>query len=157
MEVKEIHDGHFAVRLDFPSSAILTHLLNDQWSYVWGLKHVEVRSKWEAYEGELFGTPMKKSSSQVRNLAFEFLVSTTEFIEVVNSINRSVHIVQVNKIPPSYINFDRLKGRGKYELLNKQLDYLFEIEIPGARDYAYLVSSKRSIIDKAISWVKSNP
>jgi hypothetical protein len=60
-------------------------------------------------------------------------------------------------LPPDFLDLKRLKGKTRYDLLKKECDFLFEIDLPSAVDYGTLVSANKDYLidllnDKNIDW-----
>ena len=150
--IKEVYKGHFQVILDFPTPNDLDKIISEEYKYVWCIQHEENRTSWSNYDYTLFGKRMSGEFAQARNIEMEFIVETTKFLELTPLINQTIKIIQTNVIPPSYLDIKRVSGKGKYDLLKNKVDYLFELEMPGAIDYAPIVSPNiaylQSVIDK---------
>ena len=80
----------------------------------------------------------------------EYLMETSDFLQLIPEIHQTVKIIQTNIIPPYYLNLKQLSGKGKYDLLKNKIDYLFELEIPGAIDYTHIISSQVNFLEKII-------
>lgn len=92
-----------------------------------------------------------------RRIKFDFVVPTNEFKALLPSLGSGITLVQLNELPPYYLDSESLKGKTRYDLLKKECDYLFEIDIPSATDYGTLISSDKAWLqslldDKAIDW-----
>jgi hypothetical protein len=92
-----------------------------------------------------------------RQLKYDFIIGTNEFDEVKNEMPNGVTLFQINKHPPDFLDLGKIKGKTRYDLLKKECDYLFEIDLPSAVDYGTLVSSNKSYLtelldDKGINW-----
>jgi len=148
-KINEIYSGHYQVILDFPSPGVLNNILDSSYNYVWGFQHNEIRSSWEKYEYTLFGQKGFEKGF-ARNVQMEFLIDTKSFLKLIPNIKQTVHLVQTNVLPPHYVDLNRLSGQKKYALLKDKVDYLLEIEIPGAADYAPLVSPNLSYLEMLI-------
>ncbi|MBI5913992.1 MAG: hypothetical protein HY842_01330 [Bacteroidetes bacterium] len=150
--IKEIYKGHFQVILDYPSPSDLGKILSKDYKYVWCISHEENRTNWSDYDYFMFGKRLEGVFVQARNIKMELILETDEFIELIPFINQTIKIIQTNVIPPSYLDIERLSGKGKYDLLRDKIGYLFELEMPGAIDFAPIVSPSlsylKSIIDK---------
>ncbi len=149
-QIKEIYKGHFQVILDFPTTNDLLKIVDPSYNYIWGVNHVENRTEWANYKGELFGQVISTNNLQTRNTIMEFLISTKDFIPIIPSIHQTVYIVQSNLIPPYYLNLNKLQGKTKYELLTK-IDYLFELDMPGSPDYTAIISPNSNFLEGVIS------
>lgn len=149
-KIEEIYKGHYQVILEFPDALVLEKVLDMSYKFIWGINHNEVRSSWSPYGHSLYGKMLDNEPVQVRNMSMEYLMNTADFIKVIPHINQTVKIVQTNIVPPHYMDLNRLQGRTKYDLLRDRVDYLFEIEIPGASDYAPMVSCNLDFIESVL-------
>ena len=77
-------------------------------------------------------------------------MTTHAFLHLIPKINQSIKIIQTNIIPPYYLNIKQLSGKSKYDLLKDKIDYLFELELPGATDYAPLVSPDITFLERVL-------
>ena len=92
-----------------------------------------------------------------KNVNFDFILETKEFMKLIPKWNAGIQIVQMNKIPPDYLDLERINGNQRYQLLLNECDYLFDLEIPSATDYGTLISSNLDymeglIASKHINW-----
>jgi len=149
--IQEIFPGHFQVILDYPTAMDLTKILDMSYKFVWVTQHNEGRTTWMPYTHTLYGREVATSDVVVRNVMMEYLMETTSFIELLSDIRQTIRIVQTNLQPPHYLDLGRLKGKQKYELLKSKLDYRLEVEIPGAADYAPLISSDRAFLEDVLN------
>ena len=70
-------------------------------------------------------------------------MNTSDFMERLPYIQDNLHIMQINKMPPYYLNLNRIKGKTRYDLLKTETDYLFEVKLPFSSissDYTEIVS-----------------
>ena len=148
-KIREIYSGHYQVILDFPTPNDLKYILDGSYTYVWGVQHNELRSSWKEYNYSLFGQ-RDFEIGYARNIQMEFLIDTKSFLKLLPEIKQTIHLVQTNIIPPYYLDLNRLDGNKKYALLKEKTDYLLEITIPGASDYAPLVSSNLSYLEMVV-------
>lgn len=155
--IKEIYPGHYQIILDFATTKILPFLLQDDYKYVWVCKHRVYHSlEWKEYELPLFGSE-QNHKVLARNIHFDYVVSTEEFKKQLPALSTGIYLIQLNQLPSYYLNPNTIKGKTRYDLLAKECDYLFEIDLPQATDYGTLVSSNRdylqSLLDNpAINW-----
>lgn len=150
-KIKEIHQGHYYVLLDFPTLDLLCYLLDESYKYVWVVNYNMLSCEWSKDSYHLLGESIK--DVQIRNMKLDFLVSTSEFVKWIPNIKSNLHILQVNKIPPYYLEMKRITGKTKYDLLKKDADYLFEINLPTScisSDYTEIVSSNLSFLKKLL-------
>lgn len=92
-----------------------------------------------------------------KNVNFDFILETKEFMKLIPKWNSGIQMVQMNKIPPDYLDLERIKRNQRYQLLQNECDYLFDLEIPSATDYGTLISSNLDymeglIASKHINW-----
>lgn len=148
--ITEIFKGHYQVILDFPEPIDLEKIIDKNYRYIWGISHNELGPSWTPYDYSLFGVKLDGMQLQARNIEMEFLIETDKFIELIPFINQTIKIVQTNSIPPAYLDLKRLTGQSRYNLLKDKIEYLFELEMPGAVDYAPIVSSDIEFLKELI-------
>ncbi|MDD3036926.1 hypothetical protein [Bacteroides sp.] len=139
-KISEIYKGHYQVILDFPDQSNLKDIIDVSYKYVWGVEHYEIPLEWKEYNYSLYGESIQSKNIFARNIEMEFLLNTSDFLDLIPHIHQAVHIIQTNIVPPYYLNIKNLSGKGKYDLLKSKIDYLFELEMPGAIDYAPIIS-----------------
>lgn len=149
-KIQEIYKGHFQVILDFPTPNDLNKILDTSYKYVWGIEHNEKRTLWSQYSDTLFGVNLKDCPVLVRNMALEYLLPTEAFIDLIPTIKQKAKIIQTNEMPPYFLDLKKLEGKKKYDMLKNTIDYLFEIEIPGASDYAPIISPDVRFLEKVV-------
>ena len=147
--IKEIYIGHYQVILDFPEPKDLLKIIEPSYKYIWGFEHNENSIEWAEYTHSIFGKPCNENF-RVRNINMEYLIETHSFLELIPFIRNGVKLIQTNITPPHYLNMDRLKGKGRYDLLKSRIDYLFEICMPMAIDYAPIVSPNLTFLENVI-------
>jgi hypothetical protein len=149
LKITEIYPGHFQTLLDFPTAMDLHKLIRPDYKYIWGVVHEESGVEWGAYRGAVFGQYLDQALA--RNISFEFLLETDQFLRVLPGITQSVKIVQTNHMPPYYLRLSTITQlKTWYDLLHKTVDYLFEVDIPGASDYAPMISPNRLFLESVI-------
>ena len=153
-KIKEIYPGHYFVLLDFPAKEDLYEIVDLSYKYIWGFNHIENGTEWKKYPYNLFGKSISEMKIEARNMQFEYIISTNDFVKLVPNINQTISIIQTNIVPPYYMDINRLKGKGKYDLLKNKIDYLFELEMPGAVDYAPLISPSIYFLENVINKLK---
>lgn len=148
--IKEIHQGQFQIILDFATTKILPYVLSNDYNYVWVNGHTTHNPlEWKEYELPLFNN-QHLQKVLARNISFDYVVPTSQFKELLPQLPSGIHLVQMNMLPPYYLNLSSLKGKTRYELLTKECDYLFEIEIPSATDYGSIVSSNKGYLESLL-------
>jgi len=146
-KIKEIHQGHFCMLLDFPTLDLLRCILDESYKYVWVVNYNMQSCEWGKDSHHLLGESIK--NVQIRNMKLDFLMDTSEFVKWIPCIKSNLHILQVNKIPPYYLDMKNITGKTKYDLLKKDADYLFEINLPSSTissDYTEIVSPNLSFL-----------
>ena len=111
---------------------------------------------------ELYGVEWSKDiglfnpdiDTLMRKTKTEFLMKTSDFLIQKPRLKGELHIVQVNKIPPYYLNREMIKGNKWYDLLKEEADYLFEIIFPGSPDYTEVVSPDRLFLENLLEKTK---
>jgi hypothetical protein len=155
--IKEIYPGQFQIILDLATNAFLEHILDERYKYVWVCNnYMYERQEWKEYDLPLIDN---KTSHRVlaRNIIFDFAMPTSEFKELLPKLTPGIFLIQLNTLPQYYLDPERITGRTRYELLSKECDYLFEIDLPSATDYGTLISPNKEWLqsllnNKAINW-----
>lgn len=148
--IKEIHSGHFQIILDFATTKILPYVLSDEYQYVWVCNHSTHDSlEWKEYELPLLGN-QQNHKVLARNITFDYVLPTAQFKELLPQLATGIYLMQINKLPPYYLNPNTIKGKTRYDLLLKECDYLFEIDLPQATDYGTLISSNRDFLQSLL-------
>lgn len=155
--IKEVYKGHYQIILDFATTQLLPHLLRDDYEYVWVCDHGNRNStEWNEYELPLFNN-QQNIKVLGRQLNFDYALPTVQFKELLPQLYPGIHLIQLNKLPSHYLSPQTIKGKTFYDLLQKECDYLFEVNMPNATDYGTLRSSNRdylqSLLDsQTIDW-----
>ena len=149
--IQEIYQGHYLVLLDFPTPHDLLKIIDNTYRYVWGVEHQVLGTEWKDYDFLLFDKKMDAFNVKARNMKMDFLMETGDFLKNIPDIHQSIQIIQTNHVPPYYLDLSRLEGKAKYDLLLQKVDYLFYLELPGAVDYAPLISPHIDFLERVIS------
>lgn len=150
-KIQPVFGEHFQLILDFPEPKDLIKILDPSYKYVWGIEHNEGRSSWLEYQHTLFGILALGETCLARQIKMEFLIETATFIGLLPNIKQTIKIVQTNIVPPPYLNLESFKGAKRYDMLKKEVDYLFELEMPGATDYTSIISPNRVLLEKVVA------
>jgi hypothetical protein len=145
--IEEIHSGHYWVLLDFPLKDIVLKLLSPEYKYVWLIDYQLNYVVWE--RPSLFEIDKDLCRTFIRKTQMEMLMETADFIKMFPKMQGSLHIVQVNKIPPFYMNHENMKGKTWFQKLKEECDYYFEIKLPSVPDYAEMISPDKNLLEKA--------
>lgn len=155
--IREISFGQYRIILNFATTDILPFLLKDDYNYVWVHNHTTGTN----HEWQEFNLPIKTNSENIKTLArsvtFDFIFTTDEFKNIMANWKGGINLIQMNHIPPHYLDLNKVMGSKRYEILEKDCDYLFEVDIPSATDYGTLISPNKeylqSLIDNSeINW-----
>ena len=155
--LRETNPGQYRIILDFATTNILPFLIRDSYKYIWVHNHTTGKG----FDWEEFKLPIKDNSVNIKTLArsltFDFILTTDEFKKIMGDWKGGIELIQMNNIPPYYLDLDKVKGNKRYEILEKECDFLFEVNIPSATDYGALISPNReylqSLLDNsAINW-----
>jgi hypothetical protein len=148
--IKEIFPGQFQIILDFATSAIVPYILSNEYKYVWVYNHtLQNHFSWEKHSLPLFDS-QTKFEVLARHIQFDFIMPTEEFRQVIPQLSSGITLIQFNNQPKDYLDLSRIKGKMRYELLKKECNYLFELQIPSATDYGTIVSSDRSYLQSLL-------
>lgn len=153
-KIKEIYPGHFYVLLDFPTLDLLGDILDESYKYVWVVNYGLQGCDWHKDSYHLFDESIK--DAQIRNLKLDFIMNTSDFIKWIPCIKNNLHVLQTNKIPPYYLDLERITGKAKYDLLKKDVDYLFDINLPYSSissDYTEIISPNLSFLNALLEKV----
>ena len=156
-KIKEIHRGHFCMLLDFPTLDLLRYILDESYKYVWVVNYNMQSCEWSEDSYHLLDDSIK--NVQIRNMNLDFLMNTSDFVKWIPSIKSNLHILQVNKIPPYYLDMKKLTGKTKYDLLKKDADYLFEINLSSSfvsSDYTEIISPNLSFLKELLRKTNKN-
>jgi hypothetical protein len=148
--IQEIYPGHFRIVLNFASTKILSFVLSDEYEYVWVCNHsINNSLEWGEYMLPLFDNENYQLVLG-RNISFDYVMTTHQFVENIHKLSNGIHLIQMNRLPKYYLDVSQIKGKILYDLLRKECDYLFEIDVPGAVDYGTIVSSNRDFLQKLL-------
>ncbi len=152
--ITEFVKGIYGTVLDFPTKDFLKILINKSFKYIWCICYEEDKYEWKTCVKNLYGFPL--NDVLVRNVKFEYILETSKFIDLLPHIQGGIHIIQINKIPPYYLNgaMATMNRKTKYELLQKETDFLFEINLPPSPDYTSLVSPSREFLENVLLILK---
>lgn len=155
--IKEIFPGQFQIILDFATAKFAKYVISEDYKYVWVCNHSLLNnSTWEKRNLPLFDS-QNNFEVIARHLNFDFILPTKEFIKILPLFDKGITAIQVNVLPKEYLDINKITGKTLYDLLTKDCDYLFELNIPSATDYGTLVSSNKgylqSLLDNpSIDW-----
>lgn len=112
--------------------------------------------EWNTYKLPIIGD---ESANEVlaRQVTFDFAMETKEFRTLFPKLHSGITLIQLNQLPKYYLDLAKIKSKTRYDLLHRECDYLFEIDIPSAADYGTLRSSNKNWLEdllknKDIDW-----
>lgn len=145
--IKEIFPGHFHMILDFLEIKDVLEIISPDYKYIWFYDIKACSVKWNKVDCTLFDKHV--DDIMVRNASFECLVDTERIDEILPNLEYGVSLVQLNKIPPHYVRMENktMSAKTKYDLL-REIDYLFELYIPKASDYGWIICSDFCYLQK---------
>lgn len=154
--IKEIFPGQYQIILDFATNEFLKYLISDEYHYVWIYNHwVDDFDTWQEFDLPI--SESKNINVLARHVSFDFIVPTKELRALMPFLKNGITLSQINHIPKDYLNPEKIKDKTFYELLSKECDYLFEVDIPSATDYGTLISPQKNYLqflldNKEIDW-----
>ena len=154
--IKKIYGEHYFMLLDFPTINILNCILDESYQYVWGINYEKQGCIWKKDSYNLFDK--KWDGLYTRNVSMEFLMKTSDFMERLPYIKENIHIIQINKMPPHFLDLNRIKGKTRFDLLKKETDYLFEIKLPHSSvssDYTEIISPNIEFMNRLLEKISS--
>jgi hypothetical protein len=149
-KISEIYSGHYQLILDLPNKNELFKIIDLRYKYVWIIDHIENAIEWSKYKHSLFGAFMNENKINARNINMEVLIETEDFLNYIPLITQSIKIIQTNIEPPYYMNLNKLYGKSKYDLLKSKINYLYELDMPGAVDYSQIISSNKDYLERLL-------
>ena len=149
-KIIELYNGHFQLILNISDKFELYKIIDQNYKYVWLIEHIEDSVEWAEYHHSLYGVFDKNVKIQARNIQLNLLLKTEDFIKYIPYINQTIKIIQTNTEPPYYLNMEQLHGKARFDLLKIKIDYLFEIEMPGASDFSVIVSPQKEYLESLL-------
>lgn len=155
--IQETAPGRYCIILDFATTKILPFLIRPEYHYTWVHHH----KPGKGFDWEECSLSIKDASINIstlaRSLTFDFILPTEDFKKIMQDWKGGIELIQMNKIPPYYLDLDKVKGNKRYKILQQECDYLFEVNIPSATDYGTLISSNKEYLESllgnpAINW-----
>ncbi len=147
--IKEIYPGQFQIILNFATNNFIEFVLSKEYKYAWVSDHsLQENVTWKKLNLPL--TDFQSAEVLARFLKFDFILETEEFEKMFRSLRTGIRLVQMNKLPPYYINLNNLHGRTLYDKLKLECDYLFDLNIPSAIDYGTIVSCHRDFLQNLL-------
>ncbi len=126
--IRETAPERYRIILNLASTNILPFLIKDHYNYIWVHNH----STGKCYDWEEFKLPITENLVNIktlsRSLNFDFILTTEEFKKIMRDWKDGIELIQMNNIPPYYLDLKRIKGNKRYEILEKECDCLFEVE-----------------------------
>jgi hypothetical protein len=153
--IKEIYPGTYQIILDFASNKFIDHIIRDTHKFIWVYGYELKRNvSWTKFQLPI--SDKLHRTVLARQLKYDFIIETNEFDEIKNEMPNGVTLLQINKQPPDFLDLGKIKGKTRYDLLKKECDYLFEIDLPSAVDYGTLVSSSKDYLIALLNDIEIN-
>lgn len=154
--IKEIYPGVYQIILDFASNRFIKFALRDSHEFIW-IHSFELKNNMSWISRDLPISDKMQMNVLARQITYDFIVKTSDYAKLENEIPNGVTLLQINNLPPDYLDLKRLEGKTRYAMLKKECDFLFEINLPSAIDYGTLISTNRDFMDdlinnKEINW-----
>ena len=154
--IKEIYPGVFQVILDFASNGFIKYVLRDNYEFIW-IHGYEPKNNFSWTEYNLPISEKKQMKVLARRIKYDFVIKAIDYKKIEDEIPNGVTLLQTNLLPPDFIDLNKLTGKTRYDLLKKECDFLFEIDLPSAVDYGTLISPNKKYLidllnDKYIDW-----
>jgi hypothetical protein len=160
--IKELYPGQFFTLFNFATNKFLEHVLNDDYKYVWVSNHWVLKThdhnefnNWHSYNLPLIGD--RSYNVLAKKIKFDFIMPTSEFKRVLPELPSGITLIQMNNLPKHYLDNERVRESTWYELLTKECDYLFEINLPWPDGYSQILTPNRDWLEsllnnKALNW-----
>jgi len=142
-KISEIYDGIYHVILDFPNQDIvLANIVDDNIPYVLLVEAKLGDETWKNFE--IKGNDSWSIFS--KKIQGDFIVKTEDFIK----LNKNIFwmwAIQIESFPPVFFDFNKIKGKTKYDIL-KKINFNFILESqPGGGDFVRLITPSKSLIE----------
>ena len=139
--------------LDFPTKEILYSIINKSYKYIWCVNYAADTNVWNNRMTSLYGIEIQDVLT--RNLKMEYLMKTEDFLEIIPFLNGSPHLLQINAIPPYYLDLNKLPDHTKYKLLKDENNFLFETDLPASPDYTEIKSPDKVFLERLINSINN--
>ena len=149
--IKQTGKDRYCIILDFATIKLVPFLVSDTYKYVWVYNHKLSKSNiWENRNLPILDE-LPEINVRSKNVQFDFILETKKFVELLPKWSSGIQMIQMNKMPPD--NFDpmKLKGEQRYQILQNDCEYLFELDIPSATDFGTLISPNRVYLESLIN------
>ncbi len=154
--IREIAPGQYRIILDFATTNILPFLIQPDYQYIWVHNHTTGKG----FDWEEFNLPINDNSVNIKTLArsltFDFILATDDFKKIMTNWKGGIELIQMSNIPPYYLDLNKVTGNKRYEILEQECDYLFEVDIPSATDYGTLISPNKEYLQSLLDHSEIN-
>ena len=116
--ITEVAPGVFSTVLFGPKASILVELLDPALPFVLVWDHQVGSFRWEEFSLPLV-EPATSESVISRRAAFDFIVSTAEFLALLPKLRPAIRAVQLARRPPDFLDMSNIKGREMHRLLGE--------------------------------------
>ncbi|HXG64710.1 MAG TPA: hypothetical protein VNO70_06355 [Blastocatellia bacterium] len=149
-KIKEIAPGVYYVLLWGPESHILRGLLDPLMPYVLCWEHQVGNFTWREFHMPVTN-PTEPTNVLSRIAKFDFILPTQRFLDVLPYMKPAIKAVQLNNVPPDYLDMRRIRGKQLYRILG-ECGWHVLLDTP-ANDYGQVLSPKREVLEQAIELV----
>lgn len=145
-EITEIDEEIFEAILDFPDEKKLVNLLIDRNLPLVLLIDVQIGNfSWQNFNISGF----ERIEGMCRSITGDFLVSTDTFICLCETLSWK-YAIQLKNRPPDYFDFNKIKGKQRYQILRKcGFHFILESQ-PCGGDYALVITQSRLLLQRVI-------
>jgi hypothetical protein len=146
-QIKEVAAGVYWVRFWCPESYILRELLDPKIPFVLCWDHNIGNYTWREFHLPVLN-PCEPIDVISRIVSFDFVLPTQRFLEILPYMNPAIKAVQLNQVPPDYLDMRNIKGEQLYRILS-QCGWHVLLDTP-ANDYGQMMSPKQEVLEQAI-------
>jgi hypothetical protein len=150
--IEEISPGIYHLLLWCPESGLLRELLDLKKPYVLCWDFDIGNYSWADFALPLFD-PREPIRVLSRMACFDFILPTEQFLRILPRMRPAIKAVQLDKMPPDYLDMKRIKGNQLYQILN-DCGWHVLLDTP-ANDYGRILSPNRSVLERAIQVTQS--
>ena len=150
--IEQIAPGVYWLLLWCPESGLLRELLDPKKPYVlcWNFNIGN-------YAWADFALPLLNPREPIKVLSrmanFDFIMPTEQFLEILPRLKPAIKAVQLDKMPPDYLDMNRIKGKQLYRILD-ECGWHVLLDTP-ANDYGRILSPNRTVLERAMQLMSS--
>jgi hypothetical protein len=157
LDFGESEDGWWRLAVFPATTLLLDHLLepNTTWVVLKNHSPVEV-VRWAKLPVPLVeGSTRIPVSQRVRNLAFDALMKTSEFFDILPDLKQhGIHLWQMNEEPASTIDFARMQGKSRLQAWTR-FGVRCEFQLPHAGAVGVVTALHRDVLEMTARWINT--